>query len=116
MFIYCDPQYLNVPHKSFPSRRAPDLIRAALDNLAGRTLAQRVTKEQLAHLKQLVKRMEQAAKKRHIAEYYPLNLEFHRSEEHTSELQSLIRISYALSCLKTQLQNNQLFITQLQHY
>lgn len=54
-------------------------IRAALDNLAGRTLAQRVTKEQLAHLKQLVKRMEQAAKKRQIAEYYPLNLEFHRS-------------------------------------
>src|SRR3546814_12209829 len=79
MFIYCDPQYLNVPHKSFPSRRAPDLIRAALDNLAGRTLAQGVTKEQLAHLKQLVKRMEQAAKKRQIAEYYPLNLEFHRS-------------------------------------
>src|SRR3546814_7716932 len=25
----------------------------------------------------------------------------HRSEEHTSELQSLMRISYAVSCLKT---------------
>src|SRR3546814_2711424 len=29
-----------------------------------------------------------------------------RSEEHTSELQSLMRISYAVFCLKTQKQNN----------
>src|SRR3546814_1718070 len=28
-------------------------------------------------------------------------LEAHRSEEHTSELQSLMRISYAVLCLKT---------------
>src|SRR3546814_4850381 len=30
----------------------------------------------------------------------------HRSEEHTSELQSLMRISYAVFCLKTKQQNN----------
>src|SRR3546814_9879365 len=29
-----------------------------------------------------------------------VDLEFHRSEEHTSELQSLMRISYAVFCLK----------------
>src|SRR3546814_8914971 len=29
----------------------------------------------------------------------------HRSEEHTSELQSLMRISYAVFCLKTKKQN-----------
>src|SRR3546814_2289013 len=29
----------------------------------------------------------------------------HRSEEHTSELQSLLRISYAVSCLKKQNKN-----------
>src|SRR3546814_17852573 len=29
-----------------------------------------------------------------------------RSEEHTSELQSLMRISYAVFCLKTQTKNN----------
>src|SRR3546814_9135296 len=29
-----------------------------------------------------------------------INGEFHRSEEHTSELQSLMRISYAVFCLK----------------
>src|SRR3546814_4918575 len=33
-----------------------------------------------------------------------------RSEEHTSELQSLMRISYAVFCLKTK--NNHLHITQ----
>src|SRR3546814_5543725 len=38
---------------------------------------------------------------------YPLAPEepFPRSEEHTSELQSLMRISYAVFCLKTQKKN-----------
>src|SRR3546814_5880653 len=30
----------------------------------------------------------------------------HRSEEHTSELQSLMRISYAVFCLKKKINNN----------
>jgi DNA-binding GntR family transcriptional regulator len=54
-------------------------VRAALDHLAGRTLAERITRAQLTVLKQLVRRMDQAARRRQIAEYYPLNLEFHRS-------------------------------------
>src|SRR3546814_10627968 len=33
--------------------------------------------------------------------------QFDRSEEHTSELQSLMRISYAVFCLKKKKQNNQ---------
>src|SRR3546814_6419629 len=32
----------------------------------------------------------------------------HRSEEHTSELQSLMRISYAVFCLKKKIKNNHL--------
>src|SRR3546814_1509736 len=32
--------------------------------------------------------------------------EFNRSEEHTSELQSLMRISYAVFCLKTKQKDN----------
>src|SRR3546814_10707429 len=32
----------------------------------------------------------------------------HRSEEHTSELQSLMRISYAVFCLKKKKKNNKL--------
>src|SRR3546814_2869282 len=36
-----------------------------------------------------------------------------RSEEHTSELQSLMRISYAVFCLKKKKQNNAHYITNL---
>src|SRR3546814_4460138 len=35
-----------------------------------------------------------------------LHLESGRSEEHTSELQSLMRISYAVFCLKKKIRNN----------
>src|SRR3546814_1810069 len=35
-----------------------------------------------------------------------LRLRLHRSEEHTSELQSLMRISYAVFCLKKNNNNN----------
>src|SRR3546814_1677666 len=43
---------------------------------------------------------------------------FRRSEEHTSELQSLMRISYAVFCLKKKMIKNQtqhLIILQTQH-
>lgn len=53
-------------------------VRAALDHMAGRTLAMRITPPQVAALKQLIRRMDQAAKRARISEYYPLNLEFHR--------------------------------------
>src|SRR3546814_5322826 len=33
------------------------------------------------------------------------DIHFHRSEEHTSELQSLMRISYAVFCLKKKIQS-----------
>src|SRR3546814_3112492 len=43
-----------------------------------------------------------------------------RSEEHTSELQSLMRISYAVFCLKkkkpTHFKNNNLIDTMMHHY
>src|SRR3546814_5298156 len=37
--------------------------------------------------------------------YLPISIIW-RSEEHTSELQSLMRISYAVFCLKKKIQNN----------
>src|SRR3546814_5566148 len=40
------------------------------------------------------------AERQVVAERKPLREQFHRSEEHTSELQSLMRISYAVFCLK----------------
>src|SRR3546814_10177540 len=39
-----------------------------------------------------------------------------RSEEHTSELQSLMRISYAVFCLKKKIQTKQLKATIYIHY
>src|SRR3546814_9736521 len=42
------------------------------------------------------------ARGRIIYGYFPI---FHRSEEHTSELQSLMRISYAVFCLKKTIKN-----------
>src|SRR3546814_950303 len=35
-----------------------------------------------------------------LDEIYDVNADVYRSEEHTSELQSLMRISYAVFCLK----------------
>src|SRR3546814_7845602 len=40
----------------------------------------------------------------------------HRSEEHTSELQSLMRISYAVFCLKKKQNNNNNTVTQIHQY
>src|SRR3546814_2899776 len=41
----------------------------------------------------------------------------HRSEEHTSELQSLMRISYAVFCLKKKIQNTAIYrSTYISHY
>src|SRR3546814_3658813 len=39
---------------------------------------------------------------RHGAQRWPENEQVARSEEHTSELQSLMRITYAVFCLKKQ--------------
>src|SRR3546814_1503582 len=40
----------------------------------------------------------------------------HRSEEHTSELQSLMRISYAVFCLKKKKHTNTKTRSKLEHY
>src|SRR3546814_1797900 len=51
--------------------------------------------------------------------YYRLNIRSAiaiRSEEHTSELQSLMRISYAVFCLKKKKTNTQNKYTNIHHY
>src|SRR3546814_5936083 len=42
--------------------------------------------------------------------------ETHRSEEHTSELQSLMRISYAVFCLQKKICQTYKRVTQPQHH
>src|SRR3546814_7539759 len=67
--------------------------------------------EQLALLRQsegLRRPFSEVLKLTPLGQYGPIRLEpdrdidmhYHRSEEHTSELQSLMRISYAVFCLK----------------
>src|SRR3546814_8221175 len=58
-----------------------------------------------AELQQLISRQAEVrpAKQCVIArasQHHAFRQQFHRSEEHTSELQSLMRISYAVFCLK----------------
>ena len=52
-------------------------VRAGLDELIGRLLAERVSPAQLAQLRELLRRMQQAARARSVDQYYPLNVRFH---------------------------------------
>ena len=52
-------------------------VRAALDGVVGQRLAARVTSDQLAQLKLLVDRMDEAAARGDVDAYHPLNVQFH---------------------------------------
>lgn len=52
-------------------------VRAGLDELIGRLLAERIKPGQLAELRELLKKMQQAARARNVKEYYPMNVKFH---------------------------------------
>ena len=52
-------------------------VRAGLDELIGRSLASRIQPGQLTQLRELLKKMQQAARGRSVEHYYPLNVQFH---------------------------------------
>ena len=52
-------------------------VRAGLDELIGRLLAARIQSGQIAQLRDLLKKMQQAARARSVEQYYPLNVQFH---------------------------------------
>jgi phosphonate utilization transcriptional regulator len=52
-------------------------VRAGLDELIGRLVAVRIKPTEIAELRDLMKKMQQAARSRSVAEYYPLNVRFH---------------------------------------
>ncbi|WP_353431441.1 FCD domain-containing protein [Polynucleobacter sp. MWH-UH23A] len=52
-------------------------VRAALDGLIGRLAAERITKQQLKKLKEIIKEMKLAAAKNDVVAYFPLNIAFH---------------------------------------
>ena len=52
-------------------------VRAGIDELIGRLLAERITPAQVAELRALLRKMQQQARGRNVAGYYPLNVQFH---------------------------------------
>jgi phosphonate utilization transcriptional regulator len=52
-------------------------VRAGLDELIGRLLASRIQPGQITQLRELLKKMQQAARGRSVEQYYPLNVQFH---------------------------------------
>ena len=52
-------------------------VRAGLDELIGRLLALRIQPTQLAELRELLKKMQKAARAKSVDDYYPLNVKFH---------------------------------------
>jgi DNA-binding GntR family transcriptional regulator len=79
-------------------REAEELydVRATLFGLAARTLATRITPQQLAALDDLLDRMDGAAATRSLETYYPLNLKFHESILEFCENQRLIEDYFRL--------------------
>src|SRR3546814_1276197 len=83
----------------------------------GMTNAERLRR--LARAEGLPETVEQAGARLYVNLAYvfdPVWLRHIRSEEHTSELQSLMRISYAVFCLKKKLQNQHHNTTQQNEY
>src|SRR3546814_10576302 len=75
-----------------PSRTSPKLLRR-------QGFVSSPVKGEGGHLKPLLERLEHILVERLLEGHYHRG-KLLRSEEHTSELQSLMRISYAVFCLK----------------
>ena len=52
-------------------------VRAGLDELIGRLAASRIGPDHIAELRELLKKMQQAARTRSVEDYHPLNVRFH---------------------------------------
>src|SRR3546814_5406339 len=109
---YRDHQDLPLLPPSFPTRRSSELrlgVAIALahefveqphDPFAVQALVAHAPADDLAHALHLVEAREIHQHGEAGEQLHP----FGRSEEHTSELQSLMRISYAVFCLQTKTQ------------
>src|SRR3546814_8762297 len=86
-----------------------EALRAELEQLRGDSLRERADLDN--QRKRMARELEGArrfANERLLADLLPLfdSMEAGRSEEHTSELQSLMRISYAVFCLQKKNHSN----------
>src|SRR3546814_2444963 len=97
--LYGDHRDLHVLTHSFPTRRSSDLPSMVSSNTIGELALMRFSVTQLFSTNSSPNSsfaMAIVSSARSGAVTEPM-----RSEEHTSELQSLMRISYAVFCLKT---------------
>src|SRR3546814_6451726 len=105
-----DHRDLHVLTHSFPTRRSSDLCSCPPSEPSppGKFEKRHAPRIGVIDEGLLVEDIIHAQRQLHIAKA-PRRLEVHigeRSEEHTSELQSLMRISYAVFCLKKKKTNN----------
>src|SRR3546814_10509365 len=117
--LYGDPRDLHLLTHSFPTRRSSDLD-VILGILVEIALPERVGVEAVKQLGDLVDSKLDDIFRNVCCHRDPSLSRNDRSEEHTSELQSLMRISYAVFCLKkktyNKIYNDNHTIRQTQHY
>src|SRR3546814_1057432 len=105
-YEYCHPRDLHVLTHSFPTLRSSDLgdgccrIDASEPRRSGRTGVAARPNSRLWSYKGSERREGSGARAAGVEEISGRENGKGRSEEHTSELQSLMRISYAVFCLK----------------
>src|SRR3546814_9276763 len=101
-FLYCDGNHrdLHVLTHAFPTRRSSDL-RAEIERDLGLARKRIVIARLAIEDGRIAAQPARRKRRRHDAvPAGEARLDDMRSEEHTSELQSLMRISYAVFCLK----------------
>src|SRR3546814_2590357 len=98
--MYGDHRDLRVLTHAFPTRRSSDLRVGRPEAAVGEALG-----EVFGDGEAVPYRLAVDHQRRHLAGRAVL---LDRSEEHTSELQSLMRISYAVFCLKKKKKNRQI--------
>src|SRR3546814_10328822 len=105
--VYCDHRDLHVRTLSFPTRRSSDFADEA-DHL--RPIQPQLCRQRGVARRRIAEQRQVDAVGRHqdLARINPTpdQIVAQRSEEHTSELQSLMRISYAVFCLKKKKQKH----------
>src|SRR3546814_8618839 len=92
----------DVPSESLLRRDIGSLFEVAPDRGQIETFLRRLK----ANRKESYGQVQEFVGRRRDGTTFPLEVSLSRSEEHTSELQSLMRISYAVFCLKTKKTTN----------
>src|SRR3546814_4547660 len=91
-----------------PARRTIAQCTPALDMMCERALSRESHGKIIAEHQMVQEKIAESYVKLKMLRLYVLETAWKRSEEHTSELQSLMRISYAVFCLKKKKNNKKI--------